>query len=60
MKNLTSAGDHDKISKVIEMLIKEFAKSPQANHRKVLHLDRLFNICIYLDSRVFDLLDRFS
>lgn len=35
MKNLTSSGDHDKISKVIEMLIKEFAKSPQANHRKV-------------------------
>ncbi|CAN8266874.1 unnamed protein product [Cochlearia groenlandica] len=34
VKNLTSAGDHDKISKVIEMLIKEFAKSPQANHRK--------------------------
>ncbi|KFK33392.1 hypothetical protein AALP_AA5G006900 [Arabis alpina] len=34
VKSLTSAGDHDKISKVIEMLIKEFAKSPQANHRK--------------------------
>ncbi|KFK33938.1 hypothetical protein AALP_AA5G081100 [Arabis alpina] len=34
VKSLTSAGDHDKISKVIEMLIKEFAKSPQPNHRK--------------------------
>ena len=35
MKLLIAAGDHDKISKVIDVLIKEFAKSPQANHRKV-------------------------
>ncbi|KAF8117059.1 hypothetical protein N665_0012s0071 [Sinapis alba] len=34
VKGLISSGDHDKISKVIHMLIKEFAKSPQANHRK--------------------------
>ncbi|KFK33393.1 hypothetical protein AALP_AA5G007100 [Arabis alpina] len=33
-KCLTSAGDHDKISKIIEVLIEEFVKSPQANHRK--------------------------
>lgn len=35
MKNLTSAGDHEKLSKVIDILVKEFAKSPQPNHRKV-------------------------
>ncbi|KAG2276469.1 hypothetical protein Bca52824_059024 [Brassica carinata] len=34
VKLLIAAGDHDKISKVIDVLIKEFAKSPQANHRK--------------------------
>ncbi|CAH8384216.1 unnamed protein product [Eruca vesicaria subsp. sativa] len=34
VKNLIAAGDHDKISKVIDVLVKEFAKSPQANHRK--------------------------
>ncbi|CAH8324497.1 unnamed protein product [Eruca vesicaria subsp. sativa] len=34
VKALITAGDHDKISKVIHMLIKEFTKSPQANHRK--------------------------
>lgn len=35
MKNLASAGDHEKLSKVIDILVKEFAKSPQPNHRKV-------------------------
>lgn len=35
MKALVTSGDHDKISKVIHVLIKDFAKSPQANHRKV-------------------------
>ncbi|KAG2261673.1 hypothetical protein Bca52824_068752 [Brassica carinata] len=34
VKNLTSAGDHDKLSKVIDMLVKEFAKSPQPYHRQ--------------------------
>ncbi|KAJ4901304.1 Protein VAC14-like protein [Raphanus sativus] len=34
VKNLASAGDHEKLSKVIDMLVKEFAKSPQPNHRK--------------------------
>ncbi|KAF3594774.1 hypothetical protein DY000_02024948, partial [Brassica cretica] len=34
VKNLTSAGDHEKLSKVIDILVKEFAKSPQPNHRK--------------------------
>ncbi|CAH8363508.1 unnamed protein product [Eruca vesicaria subsp. sativa] len=34
VKNLTSACDHEKLSKVIDMLIKEFANSPQPNHRK--------------------------
>ncbi|KAJ0240494.1 Protein VAC14 [Hirschfeldia incana] len=34
VKNLTSAGDHDKLSKFIDVLVKEFAKSPQPNHRK--------------------------
>ncbi|XP_018441181.1 protein VAC14 homolog isoform X1 [Raphanus sativus] len=34
VKALITSGDHDKISKVIDVLIKDFAKSPQANHRK--------------------------
>ncbi|KAH0924045.1 hypothetical protein HID58_024063, partial [Brassica napus] len=34
VKNLASAGDHEKLSKVIDILVKEFAKSPQPNHRK--------------------------
>ncbi|KAH0939578.1 hypothetical protein HID58_007039 [Brassica napus] len=34
VKALITSGDHDKISKVINLLIKDFAKSPQANHRK--------------------------
>ncbi|CAF1919757.1 hypothetical protein HID58_048919 [Brassica napus] len=34
VKALITSGDHDKISKVIYLLIKDFAKSPQANHRK--------------------------
>ncbi|XP_010554404.1 PREDICTED: protein VAC14 homolog [Tarenaya hassleriana] len=34
VKSLVAAGDHEKMSKIIELLIKEFAKSPQTNHRK--------------------------
>ena len=35
MKQLTTAGDHDKITAVINLLTTEFTYSPQANHRKV-------------------------
>ncbi|CAN0877100.1 Protein VAC14 homolog [Linum grandiflorum] len=34
VKQLTAAGDHDKISAVIELLKNEYTYSPQANHRK--------------------------
>ncbi|KAM0964415.1 hypothetical protein ACFX2C_020463 [Malus domestica] len=34
VKQLTNAGDHDKITAVINLLTTEFTYSPQANHRK--------------------------
>ncbi|CAK7326807.1 unnamed protein product [Dovyalis caffra] len=34
VKSLTAAGDHEKISAVINVLTNEFTYSPQANHRK--------------------------
>ncbi|KAG6530772.1 hypothetical protein ZIOFF_004530 [Zingiber officinale] len=34
IKQLALSGEHDKISAVINLLISEFAGSPQANHRK--------------------------
>ncbi|XP_076885337.1 protein VAC14 homolog [Bidens hawaiensis] len=34
VKQLTAAGDHDKITALIKLLANEFAYSPQANHRK--------------------------
>ncbi|KAJ0703453.1 putative vacuole morphology and inheritance protein [Helianthus annuus] len=34
VKQLTVAGDHDKIIVVIKLLVHEFAYSSQANHRK--------------------------
>ncbi|XP_044492182.1 protein VAC14 homolog isoform X2 [Mangifera indica] len=34
VKQLALAGDHDKISAVINLLTTEFTYSPQANHRK--------------------------
>ncbi|XP_050373682.1 protein VAC14 homolog isoform X2 [Argentina anserina] len=34
VKQLTMAGDHDKITAVIKLLTTEFTYSPQANHRK--------------------------
>uniref|UniRef100_A0A251T3I3 Putative vacuole morphology and inheritance protein 14 n=1 Tax=Helianthus annuus TaxID=4232 RepID=A0A251T3I3_HELAN len=34
VKNLTAAGDHDKITAVIKLLTHEYTYSPQANHRK--------------------------
>ncbi|KAJ0692839.1 putative vacuole morphology and inheritance protein [Helianthus annuus] len=34
VKQLTAAGDHDKITAVINLLTHEFAYSPQLNHRK--------------------------
>ncbi|XP_031121828.1 protein VAC14 homolog isoform X3 [Ipomoea triloba] len=34
VKQLVAAGDHDKINSVINLLIHEYAHSPQANHRK--------------------------
>uniref|UniRef100_A0A0C9S6Q6 TSA: Wollemia nobilis Ref_Wollemi_Transcript_14439_1486 transcribed RNA sequence n=1 Tax=Wollemia nobilis TaxID=56998 RepID=A0A0C9S6Q6_9CONI len=34
IKNLTAAGDHERISGIIHVLTNEFALSPQANHRK--------------------------
>lgn len=35
MKQLATAGDHERISAVINLLTAEFTYSPQANHRKV-------------------------
>jgi vacuole morphology and inheritance protein 14 len=35
VKQLAAAGDHDKITSVINLLTNEFTYSPQANHRKV-------------------------
>lgn len=35
MKQLASAGDHEKITAVINLLTNDFTMSPQANHRKV-------------------------
>ncbi|KAL5719577.1 phosphatidylinositol 3 [Ranunculus cassubicifolius] len=34
VKQLTSGGDHDRITAVINLLTTEFTYSPQANHRK--------------------------
>ncbi|KAL1828988.1 hypothetical protein ACET3Z_007400 [Daucus carota] len=34
VKQLTAAGDHDRISAVINLLTNEYTYSPQANHRK--------------------------
>lgn len=34
VRTLTAAGDHEKISAIINVLTHEFALSPQANHRK--------------------------
>ncbi|GAU20375.1 hypothetical protein TSUD_11930 [Trifolium subterraneum] len=34
VKQLASAGDHDKVTAVIKLLTNEFTLSPQANHRK--------------------------
>ncbi|KAK9132491.1 hypothetical protein Scep_012019 [Stephania cephalantha] len=35
VKQLAIAGDHDKITAMINMLTNEFTSSPQANHRKL-------------------------
>lgn len=35
VKQLAAAGDHDKITAVINLLTNDFTYSPQANHRKV-------------------------
>lgn len=35
VRQLTTAGDHERISAVINVLTNDFALSPQANHRKV-------------------------
>ncbi|KAK9159943.1 hypothetical protein Syun_006284 [Stephania yunnanensis] len=34
VKQLAMAGDHDKITEMINLLTNEFTSSPQANHRK--------------------------
>ncbi|CAJ2674346.1 protein VAC14 homolog isoform X2 [Trifolium pratense] len=34
VKQLASAGDHDKVNAVIDLLTTEYTNSPQANHRK--------------------------
>ncbi|KAK9099801.1 hypothetical protein Scep_023231 [Stephania cephalantha] len=34
VKQLAMAGDHDKITAMINLLTNEFTSSPQANHRK--------------------------
>lgn len=35
VKQLATAGEHEKISAVIQLLTNDFTYSPQANHRKV-------------------------
>ena len=35
VKRLSAAGDHQRISQIIDKLTAEYAFSPQANHRKV-------------------------
>jgi hypothetical protein len=35
IKQLSTAGEHEKIAAVIGLLTSDFAMSPQANHRKV-------------------------
>jgi vacuole morphology and inheritance protein 14 len=35
VKQLATAGEHEKISVVIQLLTNDFTFSPQANHRKV-------------------------
>ncbi|XP_062196987.1 protein VAC14 homolog [Phragmites australis] len=35
VKQLTTAGEHEKISTVISLLTNDFTYSPQANHQKV-------------------------
>ena len=35
IRQLTAAGDHERISNIIDTLENDFAKSPLANHRKV-------------------------
>jgi hypothetical protein len=35
VKQLATAGEHEKISAVITLLTNDFTYSPQANHRKV-------------------------
>ncbi|CAN1138320.1 Protein VAC14 homolog [Linum perenne] len=41
VKQLAAAGDHDRISSVIQLLKQEYTYSPQANHRKT---NRQFNL----------------
>jgi vacuole morphology and inheritance protein 14 len=36
VKQLATAGEHEKISAVIQLITNDFTFSPQANHRKVL------------------------
>lgn len=45
MKQLAVAGDHDKITAVINLLTTEFTYSAQANHRKVFSIYRILSTC---------------
>ena len=47
VKQLATAGEHEKISAVISLLTNDFTYSPQANHRKVCLDRRSSCLCSY-------------
>jgi hypothetical protein len=47
IKQLSTAGEHEKIAAVIGLLTSDFAMSPQANHRKV-GLNRFYSLFLLL------------
>lgn len=50
MKQLVAAGDHERITAVINFLTNDFAYSPQTNHRKVHQLWRFFFFGLSLEN----------
>jgi hypothetical protein len=53
VKQLSTAGEHEKIAAVIFLLTNDFANSPQANHRKVC-LDSLLSLLFLLQLLAWD------
>ena len=50
VKQLATAGEHEKISVVISLLINDFTYSPQATHRKVLLRQLCFMLLVLTGS----------